>query len=117
MIENIIEGKNWKDSTRPKYTTEQYLELYEVLEIYEFETHLDKVSTQISIQGVTMEHSSSQIYGETAQAYPPSYAADLTINIDDFNYSISKVGPSEEVVLKFATFFMGQENRMSNSQR
>ena len=45
LMENIIERKNWQDTSRPKYTTEQYLELYEVLEVYEFKTHLDKVST------------------------------------------------------------------------
>lgn len=28
-----------------KYTTEMYRELYEVTEIYEFETHLDEVNT------------------------------------------------------------------------
>ena len=31
--------------SKPRFTPELLLELYEVLEIYEFETHLDKIST------------------------------------------------------------------------
>lgn len=46
-MENIIERKN-TNSSQPKFSNELYKELYEVLEIYEFETHLDKVSTQIN---------------------------------------------------------------------
>ena len=45
MIENIIERKNSNDMSKPRFTPELLLELYEVLEIYEFETHLDKIST------------------------------------------------------------------------
>ena len=75
-MENIIERKNSGDSSPPKYTNEQYLELYEVLEIYEFETHLDKVSTEISISAFNMEHTSHKIYGEVEApaTYPHSYS-------------------------------------------
>ena len=38
--------------SQPKYTAEMYRELYEVIEIYEFETHLDEVNTQIAIEDV-----------------------------------------------------------------
>ena len=116
LIENIIERKNHKDNSRPKYTREQFLELYEVLEIYEFETHLDKITTQINIQSVSVGHSSYGVYGETTH-YPNSYGADLIANIEGFQYSISKIGPTEEVVLKCATLFLGQEARLSRSQR
>lgn len=116
LMENIIESKNSRDSSRPKYTTEQYLELYEVLEIYEFETHLDKVSTQISIGAVNMEHSSHEIYGEIAapKTYPHSYSADVTLDIEDLKFSIGKVGATEEMVLKCATFLLGPQNRMTS---
>mmetsp|Transcript_31833 Transcript_31833/g.39570 ORF Transcript_31833/g.39570 Transcript_31833/m.39570 type:complete len:117 (+) Transcript_31833:150-500(+) len=116
-MENIIERKNWQDTSRPKYTTEQYLELYEVLEIYEFKTHLDKVSTHISIAAVNMEHSSYEIYGETSAAYPNSYASDLGVDVEDFSLSITKIGATEEMTVKCATFLLGPQNRMTSQQR
>ena len=48
--------------SKPRFTPELLLELYEVLEIYEFETHLDEVSTCINIETVHMDHSSFEIY-------------------------------------------------------
>ena len=103
LIENIIERKNSTDMTRPRFSTELYLELYEVLEIYEFETFLDKVSTKISISALQFDHSSRDIYGHTlgvAENYPNSFAADVSINVNDFQLYHSKVGPTEELVVK-----------------
>ena len=86
LIENIIERKNSKEMSRPRYTTEQYRELYEVLEIYEFETHLDKITTVINIQKVHMDHSSRDIYGscfenDVFRDLPGSFAAYFSLSL------------------------------------
>ena len=89
--------------TRPKFSTELYLELYEVLEMYEFETFLDKVSTKVSISALQFDHSSCDIYRHTlglAENYPNSFSADVSINVNDFHLYHSKVGPTEELVVK-----------------
>lgn len=91
-----------------------------MLEIYEFETHLDEVSTCLNIEEVHMDHSSYDIYRETlgvAENYPNRFAADVSISINDFHLIHSKVGPTEELVVKCSTLGIGQENRMSNMQR
>ena len=99
--------------SRPRYTTEQYRELYEVLEIYEFETHLDKITTVINIQKVHMDHSSRDIYGSSFENdgfrdLPGSFAADFSLSMQNFHFSIGKVGPTEEMVFKCATLCLGQ---------
>ena len=58
LKENIIESNN----SSSKLSPELYQGINTVLEIYEFETHLDKITTQIEIMEVNIEHSSEDIY-------------------------------------------------------
>jgi len=67
-----------------------------------------------------MIHSSFEIYGEKGYEranFPNSYAADMQLTIENFEYSIRKIGPTEEVFLKSAQLLLHQVNRMSDSQR
>ena len=101
------------------YNDEIFRELHNVLAIEEFETHLDKLITQINVKQIRLVHSSRDIYANSFgndefTDYPGSFAADLTVSISGFNYEIKKVGPSEEQVIKCTTLCLGQQNRMSD---
>lgn len=112
LIDNII------DSNHAMYKV--YKGLCEMLEFYEFHTHLDKVNTQIRVDKLLIDHSSHDIYRTTLgvnEDFPNSFAADLSLSITNFQFFFSKVGPTEEMVVKCETLYMAQENRMSDSQR
>ena len=104
------------------YNDEIFRELHNVLAVEEFETHLDKLITQINIKQVKMVHSSHDIYANSFDdddfpEWPGSFAADLSVSISDFLVNLRKIGPTEELVLKCGTLCLGQQNRMSDQQR
>ena len=110
MIDSIIERKNSK-----------FLDMQEVISIFEIEQHLDKVCTRISLDKIKAQHNSKEIYEEnllardpTAQ-YPSCFAAFFEADINDFCFIINKEYATEEVIFKADTLILNQKNQMSDS--